>query len=95
MKLNITLLFYNSSLCKEHACLFSRKTVPSFEGWSGNFIYILSFPQNVKILLNIDGISYFFSILIEFSFVANLSTNLAHRLIMSFLIIIEVGALKC
>ena len=60
-----------------------------------SFIFLASLKENVKILLNIDGISCFFSILIEFSFVANLSANLAHRLIMSFLIITEVGALKC
>lgn len=38
---------------------------------------LASLKGNVKIVLNIDGISYFFPTLIEFSFIVNLSTNLS------------------
>ena len=67
MKLNITLLFFITVCCARNTPAFLAKRLHQAlkVGLEISYIFLTSLKENVKILLNVDGLSYFFSTLMS------------------------------
>lgn len=67
MKLNITLLFTTVHCARNMPAFLAERLHQALKvGLEISYTFEVSLKENMKILLNIDGISYFFSTLMSF-----------------------------